>query len=389
MRCFKLFQDNLESKLRALDLDDLTREEILADIVGVDGGEERQLGLVDAINVSDFEAKLSQLEERWNRLEKAGRKSLPSECVTPEFFSWFVSEKSDVVRDCMIQSVRKAAQLEGDPPEKFYTNASESTNNILKLKVDRKPQSLPAFTDHALELASSCEKNIERAFFRRGDWRFAKTFSHLEDIGETWSQKQQKSLVKRILEASCSLSSLIQEANSSGGAPSQPSSSGGGNLSQSYTVLLEGGSNIHEDTLRGIWTKARSLVSDQTLMAPVPGCKSTYHRMVASKTGDCPHMVTTPAKFTGQFKCDGKCAMYATYKVCSHTVAAAEVGGKLSEFLQWLIKQQVSPNLTTLSMVGIPKGAGQKGGVPKNTRKRKRASTAPAIQENNCGSTLC
>ena len=38
LRCFKHFQDNLESKLRALDLDDLTREEILADIVGVDGG---------------------------------------------------------------------------------------------------------------------------------------------------------------------------------------------------------------------------------------------------------------------------------------------------------------------------------------------------------------
>lgn len=82
-------------------------------------------------------------------------------------------------------------------------------------------------------------------------------------------------------------------------------------------------------------------------------------------------MVTTPAKFTGQFKCDGKCAMYATYKVCSHTVAAVEVNGKLAEVLQWLVRQNVSPNLTNLSMVGIPRGAGQKGGIPKGARKRK------------------
>lgn len=46
--------------------------------------------------------------------------------------------------------------------------------------------------------------------------------------------------------------------------------------------------------------------------------------------------------------------------------------------MQWLSRQQTSPNLTSLSMIGIPKGAGQKGGVPKNSRKRKRGSGAAA-----------
>ena len=69
----------------------------------------------------------------------------------PEFYDWFVSEKSSTVRNNMIQSVRKEAQL-GDPPEKFYTNASESINNVLKLKVDRKPQTLMDFVGHAQEL---------------------------------------------------------------------------------------------------------------------------------------------------------------------------------------------------------------------------------------------
>jgi len=187
--------------------------------------------------------------------------------------------------------------------------------------------------------------------------------------------------VKKILEASCSLSALITEAAALHGGHKQgtsmastalPSTSRSGEekeLSESYHVLLEAGSNIHEDTLKGIWKKAVSLVNDSTLTAPVPGSSSSYHRMVASKTGECPHLVTTPAKFTGQFKCDGKCAMYAAYKVCSHTVAAAEVNQKLAQFVQWLVKQNMTPNLTKLSMVGIPKGAGTKGGEPKNTRK--------------------
>lgn len=120
------------------------------------------------------------------------------------------------------------------------------------------------------------------------------------------------------------------------------------------------------------------LVNDASLIVPVPGSSTTsssstvYHRMVASSTGESPHFVTTPVKFTGQFKCYTKCPMYATYKLCSHTIAVAETNGKLAEFLNWIIKQKCTVNLTNVSMTGMPKGAGQKGGVPKYTRKRKK-----------------
>ena len=377
LRCFKHFQDSCDSKLQALNLDDVARQEILADIVGAEL-KQKHLGLVDAVSSSDFDTKLARVEEWWNKLERNSRRVVPGECIIPEFYSWFVTEKSHVVRSSMIASVRKAAQL-GDPPERFYTNASESTNNVLKLKINRKPQSLPAFVDHARELVCAYEKNTERAFFRRGDWRLADALSSLEDVSDSWSQKKQKSLVKKILEASCSLSALITEAAALHGGHKQgtsmastalPSTSRSGEekeLSESYHVLLEAGSNIQEDTLKGIWKKAVSLVNDSTLTAPVPGSSSSYHHMVASKTGEWPHLVTTPTKFTGQFKCDGKCVMYAAYKVCSHTVAAAEVNRKLPQFVQWLVKQNMTPNLTNLSMVEIPKGAGKKGGEPKNT----------------------
>ena len=57
--------------------------------------------------------------------------------------------------------------------------------------------------------------------------------------------------------------------------------------------------------------------------------------MVASTTGTAPQ-----AKFTGQFKCDAQCPMYATYKMCSHTIAVAEVTDKLAEFVKWMAKQK-------------------------------------------------
>ena len=53
LRCFKHFQDNCDAKLRALNLDDTVRKEILADMFGTDGTEVKQLGLVDAVDSSD------------------------------------------------------------------------------------------------------------------------------------------------------------------------------------------------------------------------------------------------------------------------------------------------------------------------------------------------
>ena len=123
----------------------------MTDIFGETSSELVQLGLVDAVNSDDFAKKLSGLEECWNDLEKCGERVLPGEVITTELYNWFVCEKSDVMRNCMIQNVRVAAQL-GDPPEKFYTNASELMNNMLKLKTDRKMQSLTEFVSHVYDL---------------------------------------------------------------------------------------------------------------------------------------------------------------------------------------------------------------------------------------------
>ena len=68
--CFKHFRDNIESKLKSLNLMPSSCEEILCDIFGVTDSEQTQLGLVDAVDTTDFASKLNALEERWNHFEK-------------------------------------------------------------------------------------------------------------------------------------------------------------------------------------------------------------------------------------------------------------------------------------------------------------------------------
>ena len=83
LHCFEHFQYNCDSKLRALNFKDATWQEILADIHGVEDLDQRQLGLVDAADTANFDVKLAAVAERWDKLEKMGRRVLPGESANP------------------------------------------------------------------------------------------------------------------------------------------------------------------------------------------------------------------------------------------------------------------------------------------------------------------
>ena len=92
MQCFKHFRDNIEHKLKSINLDSTSCEEILADIVGTSDSEQIQLGLVDATDANDFATKLLALQECWNDLELCGKQATSAQLVNhePEFYDWFV-----------------------------------------------------------------------------------------------------------------------------------------------------------------------------------------------------------------------------------------------------------------------------------------------------------
>ena len=128
-------------------------------------------------------------------------------------------------------------------------------------------------------------------------------------------------------------------------------------------------------TLKDIWAQANHLVSTPGFISLVPGqCDSSNNRMVASVTGGEPHYVSEKKS---RFFCDGKCPRFNTYKICQHVIAAAQSCGMLRGFCDWWKSLKSSTNIDSLAMIGIPKGAGQKGGVPKRRRKNIQLAREP------------
>ena len=59
-------------------------------------------------------------------------------------------------------------------------------------------------------------------------------------------------------------------------------------LSEDYSSLLNKG--IHESTLQGMWKKAAKLVTTDGVIVPIPGEKNCLDLMVASHSGQVPHV---------------------------------------------------------------------------------------------------
>lgn len=98
--CFKHFQNNCETKLQDLNFSSKSYQEILADIFELDDSDQRRLSLVDATDASEFTVKLEALKNRWNKTEK----KTESPPWRSHNASWFLKEKSEVMKNNMINT---------------------------------------------------------------------------------------------------------------------------------------------------------------------------------------------------------------------------------------------------------------------------------------------
>ena len=74
--------------------------------------------------------------------------------------------KKSTVKEGLLR-YRKRAGL-GDPPSQFTTNASESVNALLKIKLDYKKHELTVFLDKLKEVINEQERELQRAVIDRG-----------------------------------------------------------------------------------------------------------------------------------------------------------------------------------------------------------------------------
>ena len=61
------------------------------------------------------------------------------------------------------------------------------------------------------------------------------------------------------------------------------------------------------------------------------------------------------------FACDQNCPNWKSLSVCAHSVAVAELCGKLLEFVACFMKTKKAPSLTRFAEVTMPKGRGAEG----------------------------
>lgn len=100
--------------------------------------------------------------------------------------------------------------------------------------------------------------------------------------------------------------------------------------------------------------------------------RGKYQLRALSYSGKSPHMVT--AINGGGFSCDASCPNWKSISFCSHTVAVAEVNGKLIQFVDFLRKKAKVPSVTKLVTCHMPRGRGRKGGTT-TTRRKSQAPT--------------
>ena len=107
-----------------------------------------------------------------------------------------------------------------------------------------------------------------------------------------------------------------------------------------------------------MWSKASELLSTQNAITPAPGNDSKA-RMVLS----CSQAILVVTLMAST--CDNNCPQWMSSQICSHMIAVAEQNGELFKFLEWYVTLGKGSNLSSLTLSGLPKGRGQKGGRPK------------------------
>ena len=220
-----------------------------------------------------------------------------------------------------------------------------------------------------LVLTQAQENLLRKAVIRNDRWRFRAEYKHLEVDLDKWFSMSFKSqmyhlniVYSELLESVPHDNSTANDINGDGANSEE--------LAVTYTELINP-YRITTSTLEDIWTKGKHLVQTPGLVCPVPGQGNSNNRMVASVSNSEPHYIVEK---NGKFICSGNCLRFGAYKICQHTVAAAQNFGMLPGFCNWWKSQKTGANVDALAMAGLPKGAGQKGGVPKRGRRSRQGA---------------
>ncbi len=158
-------RDNIQMKLRELNVAKNSAKEIMNSIFGHQVNQTFYTGLIDADDTPDFSSKLCQLKQKWDT-------------ICPEFYEWFSSTQAELFCSYMIRSVRSKAGL-GYPPPLYTTNNNESINRLLKEKICYKQQEWPSFNLQMYELVNEQQEEFSKAVCGCGEYKLVDDYKFL------------------------------------------------------------------------------------------------------------------------------------------------------------------------------------------------------------------
>lgn len=365
LRCDIHLKDNVKRKLNDLDIGGIAASEIFFDIFGKGMGNVAEGGLVDCKSTEEFDAALEDAMKNWKSLHENGAK----------FCGYFLKEKADVIRNCCTADIRSMCGL-GFPPKVYTQNASECMNRLVKAEDDSKYGKKATGLPPAIErIRTEIRRQHQEQFLAvidRGEYKLTDEFSHLgveEKDFFRMSDPQKNALKKKFFSASMSDARGDLTSHEEKNRTTECSLS----IPPERAQIIE----IPLPVLQGMFEKAATMVKDKSAVWRIPDESNevALRFMVHSKTSRYPRQVEVNVK-TGKAQCDKDCVNWATYSMCSHTLAAAETADSLKEFLHWFKGRKRLPRLSAISNLNMPNNSGQKGG----TRRRKGASNKPSTE---------
>ena len=340
------------------------------------------MGLVDCQNEDQFHVELSNMKDIWEEREN----DVFGADHQPFFHTWFVRNKSEDFCEGALKEDRELAGL-GSPPLSYYTNPNESINSALKRKVNFTKQQWPAFNDSMKEFVGQQQREVEKAIVGGGKfvlWDAYKCFE-VTEAGKWWkmTEEQRKLHLRKFHQHFLGSSSSVTSSMTTSKKGKERKSTTKVTPCHSTPKLNEAPTlpGLPQETIRGIWSKANSLLATPSSIVQIPG-GGPKDRFVLSTSGSEPHAVRSRSSAKHGYTCSDRCLHFKSISICSHVVAVGFSNEDLNEFLEKFRKSQGSPNLFQLSKHGMPPGAGKKGGCP--PRSKFKVSAVPTQLVSMC-----
>lgn len=138
-----------------------------------------------------YAQRLLRLKEEWDELEYSVHPY-----KEPQFYHWLLRNNVEDMKTSIITSVRESAGL-GSPLVAYTTNQNESMNCVAKAYTNYQQSNWVQLTDNMLDQVNTQSKEVEKAVYSMGEYRFKPAYKSLEVESSKWFMMSCDQCLKR------------------------------------------------------------------------------------------------------------------------------------------------------------------------------------------------